>query len=210
MDIELVAYDEESYATYLKELTDVARTLPPQWVKRELYEKIEIQPATDEYKTAERYVLNGRIPHLELVKVFKIRAPYLEEKFNTHRQQLQNQYFDHQDILDRLEFDVFHGTQEPLTTKILARGFDPKFGSQDPKRSKLGQGCYFARNIAYSAEDRFAVPNQLDNLKFVFVARLLVGAIFPVSKQILNINIIVLMIIKILLYKLKVNYNCYK
>ena len=179
MDIELVAYDEESYAAYLVELTDVARTLPPQWVRRELYEKIEILPATDEYKNAERYVLNGRIPHLELVKVFKIRAPHLETKFNCHREQLWNQYFEHQDILDNFELDVFHGTKEQLTTKILARGFDPKFGSLDLKRSKFGQGCYFARSIAYSAQDRFSMLNE-DNLKFVFVARLLVGATFPV------------------------------
>lgn len=163
----------------------MARALPIGCVRRPLYEKIEVPPATDDYKTAERYVLNGRVPHLELVNVYKIRAPFLEMKFNCHREQLQNQYSGKQEILDKLEEEVFHGTQEQFTTRILNRGFDPKFGSQDPIRTQLGQGCYFARSIAYSAEDRFSVPYGPDKLKFIFVARLLVGATFPVSHYLL-------------------------
>lgn len=176
----MVAYDEEAYATFLAELTIVAHTLPQGCVNRTIYEKIKVPPTAAEYYTAEKYVLSGKVPQLELVRVYKIRAPFLEAKFNCHRNHLKNQYIDRQDILDALERDVFHGTQEETTTKILSRGFDPKFGSKDPKRAKFGQGCYFARDIAYSADDRFSVPTVPEGLKFVFVVRLLVGAIFPV------------------------------
>ena len=143
----MVAYDEEAYATFLLELTELAHSLPKSCVSRPIYQKIEVPADASEYKTAEHYVTTGKVPHLELVKVYKIKAPHLEAKFNCHRSLLMNQYYDHQSILEALERDVFHGTQEDITTKILARGFDPKFGSLDPKRAKFGQGCYFARDI---------------------------------------------------------------
>ena len=44
------------------------------------------------------------------------------------------------------------------TTKILARGFDPKCGSQQSGRMCYGQGCYFASDLSYSANDCYSVP----------------------------------------------------
>ena len=97
-----------------------------------------------------------------------------------HKDQLKNQYSFYPEITKELERDVFHGTSEAITSKILAGGFNPIFCSQAPERTVHGKGCYFARDISYSAQNRYAAPNE-DGHKFVFIARLLIGAIFNVS-----------------------------
>ena len=124
--------------------------------------------------------MDAKIPDMELVSIYMTKAPYLEKKFITHKNQLTNQYRKlYPEIFKSLEREVFHGTKQDVTTKILAGGFNPKFGSQDPGRTVYGQGCYFARDLSLSAHDRYAVPNE-DGQKFVFIVRLLTGATFKV------------------------------
>ena len=177
--IELVGFSDEGYRVFLDELTCVAHNLPNKCVCRELYQQNQLDPNYNEYKKVAKTFTDAKIPDVELVKVMKIKAPHLESKFKAHRHQLHNQYFNHDEILASLERDVFHGTQQMLTTKILAGGFNPKFGTQDAERTWHGQGCYFARDLLYSALDRYSSPN-VENHKFVFITRLLVGAKFSV------------------------------
>ena len=164
---------------FLDEQTCVAHRLPKDCVCRGLYEQNPLDPNTDEYKKIAKKFADAKIPNVDLVKVMKIKTPYLAKKFKAHKNQLHNQYFDYEEILTSLEREVFHGTQQMLTTKILAGGFNPKFGSQDADRTYFGQGCYFARDLSYSANDRYSVPN-VEKHKFVFIVRLLVGATFNV------------------------------
>ena len=177
--IELVGYSDEGYQVFLDEQTCVAHNLPKECVCRGLYEQNPLDPNSNEYKNVAKTFTDAKIPDVELVKVMKIKAPHLESKFKAHRRQLSNQYFNHEQILASLEREVFHGTQQIFTTKILASGFNPKFGSQDAERTWHGQGCYFARDLSYSALDRYSTTN-VEKQKFVFIVRLLVGAKFSV------------------------------
>ena len=193
MAIELVGYSDEGYAVFLEELTTVAATLPKEFVLRELYEQIPLEAGSADYADAAQYFTDAKLLNsnqkldtkLELVKIFKIKAPHLQAKYNAHKIQLKNQYFFDDNLLGSLEREVFHGTQQMFTTKILAGGFNPKFGSQDNDRCWHGQGCYFARELAYSSDERYSKAN-VEGHKFVFVVRLLVGATFEVSIKCYN------------------------
>ena len=176
----MVGFSDESYAVFVEELTCVAARLPDGCVCRQLYDQLLMASDSDEYKSAEERLTAAKLDgKFKLAKVLKIRAPHLEAKYGIHKAQLQNQYFEHEAILSSLEREVFHGTTQMSTTKILARGFDPKFGSQVRDRTYFGQGCYFASDLSYSADDRYSVPNA-EGHKFVFIVRLLVGATFKV------------------------------
>ena len=176
----MVGFSDEGYAVFVYELTSVAAKLPDGCVCRQLYEQLLLDADSDEYRSAENRLTTAKLAaQFKLAKVLRIRAPYLEAKYNIHKAQLQNQYFGHEAILSSLEREVFHGTPQMSTTKILARGFDPKFGSQVWARTFFGQGCYFARDLSYSVDDRYSVPNA-EGYKFVFVVHLLVGAKFKV------------------------------
>ena len=176
----MVGFSDEGYAVFVDELTRVAARLPDGCVFRQLYDQLLLAAASDEYRSAENRLTTAKLAaKFKLAKVFQIRAPHLEAKYNIHKAQLQNQYFGHEAILSSLEREVFHGTPQMSTTKILARGFDPKCGSQVPDRTYFGQGCYFASDLSYSVDERYSVPNT-EGHKFVFVVRLLVGATFKV------------------------------
>lgn len=153
----------------------MSRVLPPTSGKRELFEKIEISPTSEDYKRAEQHVLSGKNSKLELVKVFKINAEQMETKFDCFHNKLKNQNRDRRKSFEKF---VYHGTKEQVITKILTCGFHPNFPStpQGQKQIKYAHGCYFAGEIAYSLDDRVSVPSQFDRLKFVFVVRLLVGS----------------------------------
>lgn len=178
--IKLIGFNSIGYSAFVDELTRVANTLPPDCVSHEQYMKIAIDPASDDYKSVSKRFTDAKLPDMELVCIYKIKAPHLETKFNAHKNQLKNQYKLHKEIKNALEREVvFHGTSQKIVTKILAGGFNPKFGAQDPERTMHGQGCYFARDLVLSAHDHYSVPNE-DGHKFIFIARLLTGATFNV------------------------------
>lgn len=166
---------------------------------RELFEQIPLDPDSDEYEGVAKRVSEANLYNTELVGIYKTKAPHLENKYNIHKRQLKNQYLLHKEILGALECEVFHGTPQGVTTKILSGGFNPKFGAQDPARAVYGQGCYFARQLAKSAHDDYAQPNE-DGHKFVFVVRLLAGATFLVHYLNLFVALIVASFMKNLLY----------
>lgn len=177
--IKLIGFDSKGYSVFVDELTSIANTLPPECRFQELYKQIPIDQDSDEYESASKLFTDAKLTEMELVCIYKTKAPHLEKKFIAHKDQLKNQYTLHPEISDALEREVFHGTQQVITTKILTGGFNPKFGAQDPGRTVYGQGCYFARDLRTSAHDDYSVPNE-DGLKFVFVVRLLAGATFKV------------------------------
>lgn len=164
---------------FIDELTRVASSLPEECVSHGLFEQIPLAPDSDEFKSAAKRFWDANLPELELVTIYKIKAPHLESHYNAHKIQLLNQYKRHKAITDALEREVFHGTKELVTSKILAGGFDPKFGSLDANRAVYGFGCYFAPDLKKSSHDTYAEPNE-DGHKFVFIANLLVGATFNV------------------------------
>jgi poly [ADP-ribose] polymerase 10/14/15 len=65
---------------------------------------------------------------------------------------------------------VFHGGAEASIRSIARQGFIREYNHA----SAHGRGTYFARNMSYSANDRYSPPNGSGE-KFAFLARVLVG-----------------------------------
>jgi poly [ADP-ribose] polymerase 10/14/15 len=65
---------------------------------------------------------------------------------------------------------VFHGGAEASIRGISRQGFIREYNHA----SKYGKGTYFARDMSYSASDRYSPPNA-NGEKFAFLARVLVG-----------------------------------
>ena len=181
-EIHFVAFDDDSLLLFQKEFKRMVinLNLPRRCVQKVLLEKILLVQGSDEYKkAASRFKIANLPPSMTLVEMYQIKARNLKRKYNYHKDDMLNNYVNHPNIQCNIERDVFHGTKEFNAMQILDEGFNPAFSSRNPGDTVYGQGCYFARDLSYSADDDYSVPNA-KGLKFVFVVQLLVGATFRV------------------------------
>lgn len=179
--IKLIGYSDENYKLLDEELKRVAINLrlPKNSINKVLFGKNLLDPRTSKWAEAAKRFEQADLPNMVLLEVYEIYAWKLQQNYLVHKRFLQNQYSEHTNILNRLERVVYHGTKELNVMKILADGFNPIFASREPEHAAFGQGCYFARDLSYSAGDDFSKPNKFGH-KFVFIVRLLVGATFTV------------------------------
>ena len=130
---------------------------------------------TDEYRELMDKV---NIPtDIELLFVQKPNVPGLAKIYDGYKEQLENFYKDYPGFLKGrpLEYKyLYHGTSQAITSRILKFGFDPLQGERN--LSKYGRGCYFARDLSMSLNDQYSTPATESGYKYVFVAKVLVGA----------------------------------
>ena len=86
---------------------------------------------------------------------------------------MQQLYANHQWGIDQLPLNerlLFHGTKRDNVQENNTNGFDRSYTNA----ATLGFGCYFARDMSYSAGLRFSPPDAAVH-KYVYVTRVLVG-----------------------------------
>ena len=67
------------------------RSTPGRLRLRQLYDQLLVATNSDEYRSAAKRVADAKLAaHFKLAKVFRIRSPHLEAKYNIHKAQLQN------------------------------------------------------------------------------------------------------------------------
>ena len=114
---------------------------------------------------------------VELLFVQKPDVPGLAKIYDGYKEQLENFYKEYPDFLNSrpLEYEyLYHGTSQTITSRILKFGFDPHQGERTS--SNYGRGCYFARYLSMSLDDQYSTPAIGSGYKYVFVAKVLVGA----------------------------------
>lgn len=119
---------------------------------------------------------------MELISIKKTRIPWNEAQYNAKRDFLKNFYKQNPDSLKGstvLEKRLYHGTSKECTERILMNGFDPAYFGING--TAYGEGCYFAVEIKYSLDQKYAKPAPETGEQYVFIANVLVGSTFLAS-----------------------------
>jgi poly [ADP-ribose] polymerase 10/14/15 len=104
---------------------------------------------------------------LEILSVSVLQDPTKWKAYNLKKAHLEAKLGG-----DANEKRLFHAGSEDSIRSIARMGFIREFNKAG--RSAYGKGTYFARDMSYSANDSYSVPNASSE-KFAFVARVLVG-----------------------------------
>ena len=147
-------------------------SLPSNWMPMELtliYLQAEVLPSDPDYSNA-RFLFSvaGALHH-----IYRIQNPTLFAQFVAEKSKMQQLYANHHWGIDQLPLNerlLFHGTKRDNVQEINTNGFDRSYTNA----ASLGFGCYFARDMRYSAGLRFSPPDAAGH-KYVYVARVLVG-----------------------------------
>ena len=64
-----------------------------------------------------------------------------------------------------IERRLYHGTEESIMPKICDKGFDRSYSGKNAVC--FGRGSYFARDMSYSAQEKYSKANPVTKQKFV-------------------------------------------
>ena len=104
----------------------------------------------------------------KLLSVESVNNPGLKMKYDCSRTVMEGQL--KQSDSSRIEQQLWHGTDAETCLKILETGFLRDFNTT----SHFGYGTYFATNASYSAQEKYATPDN-QGVKTLIWARVAVG-----------------------------------
>jgi poly [ADP-ribose] polymerase 10/14/15 len=132
-----------------------------------VYEIVELDCSNPDMKVAfdDVVALVTRECDIDVLSVSVLQAPARWKAYNHKKAHLEAKLAGGAN-----ERRVFHGGAEASIQSIARQGFIREYNHT----SVYGKGTYFARDMSYSAEDRYTPPNANDE-KFAFLARVLVG-----------------------------------
>lgn len=110
------------------------------------------------------------LPDRKIHRIFRVQNPTLYQQYMAERKKMHRMY-DSTTYCNELY--LFHGTKRANVENINANGFDRSYAGANA--TLLGMGAYFARDVRFSAQDKYSLVDQSSGHKFVYVARVLVG-----------------------------------
>jgi hypothetical protein len=142
--------------------------------------RVQLAPDSTEYQEAlarflERTPEQNGIIHngFTIVSIERNQDTTRWVQYNAQKMSMEQRH----DHIGANELQLFHGTSAANVELICANGFDRSFSSV----ARFGDGVYFARDLSYSANTRYAEPERPDSaqspgVQTVILARVLVGA----------------------------------
>lgn len=135
----------------------------------EAWRQVQVTPDDGDYKEiAALFTLSGR----KLEEIHRIQNPIRYAQYDAERERFKKLYASTSNTT--IERRLFHGTNSSNVQNINSQGFDRGFSGQHA--TYFGRGAYFARRIEYAAQDTFAAKDPSTGLRYLYVARVLVGA----------------------------------
>ena len=131
---------------------------------------VELTATTDK-DYAEAFNL-FKLPGGTLHKIFRVQNATLFLQYMTEKRKMDQIYATQTASSVSHEHFLYHGTNRTNVDNINANGFDRSY-SGAAHGTALGNGTYFARDIAYSAG--YSTVDTSSGHKFLYVARVLVG-----------------------------------
>ena len=134
-------------------------------------QQVEMRQTDSDYSVATKlFTLSGSS---SLHRIFRIQNPTLYAQFEAEKTKMDKLYAGQWRYRSSsIEWTLYHGTDSGTLAKINGNGFDRRYCGKNA--TWFGQGSYFARDMAYSAQARYSPPDRMGH-KWVYVARVLVG-----------------------------------
>ena len=137
--------------------------------EKEAWRQVQVTPEDSDYKDiAALFTLKDR----KLEEIHRIQNPIRYAQYDAERERFKKLYASTPHIT--IELRLFHGTDSANVKNINSQGFDRSFSGLHA--THFGRGAYFARRIEYASQDVFAAKDQSTGLRFLYAARVLVGA----------------------------------
>ena len=114
-----------------------------------------------------------KLPGRTLHKIYRVQNVTLFVQYMTEKRKMDQMYATQADSSVSKELFLYHGTNRTNVENINANGFDRSYSGTNG--TSYGKGAYFARDLSYSAKDKYSPVDATSGHKFVYAARVLVG-----------------------------------
>ena len=114
-----------------------------------------------------------KLPGRTLHNIYRVQNVTLFVQYMTEKRKMDQMYATQADFSVSKELFLYHGTNRMNVENINANGFDRSYSGTNG--TVYGKGAYFARDLSYSANDKFSPVDATSGHKFVYAARVLVG-----------------------------------
>jgi poly [ADP-ribose] polymerase 10/14/15 len=153
---------------------------PPTWAPRDPYDpyrKVALSPGDKEYKAVEQNAQRSASGSLhKIIKIERIENHKLWKQYMVTKEEM-NEINGSKVENERL---LWHGTGVDSIPNICAGGFNRAYCGRNA--TVFGNGVYFAKDFAYSAQNTYSPKDPRNGYKHIFQSRVLTGQ-FTVGKQ---------------------------
>ena len=169
-------FDRNEKELKFKPLKDISPGYPDTWTdldslsfKTSIYNTVAIDLNSEEAKPIIDQCKDTLSGLQQIFQIERVQNLVAHHKYTKEKEIIQHKYDDGTEIEKRL----FHGTKDTDPTLLLEaeEGFDMKYW----RKGLWGRGVYFAQKLEYSHGYAHTLPSPNNNVKQVFLAKVLVG-----------------------------------
>ena len=135
-----------------------AGALPVSWAPMDpklSWTQVLMKQSDSDYAEARKlFNLSGNT----LQKIFRIQNPVLYSQYQLEKTNMEKNYDGKWKYKSGMERRLYHGTDEKTVQNICEKGFDRSYCGKNAVC--FGRGAYFARDMSYSANDKYSPPNS--------------------------------------------------
>ncbi|XP_077985210.1 protein mono-ADP-ribosyltransferase PARP14-like [Glandiceps talaboti] len=155
-----------------RDLKEGGILFPTHWTAMQPGEDLKIVPlvsSSDEYKKVESSFRRSMQPNTStVIKVERVQNQQLYKQIIIKKQTIEHK----SKSGINTERSLYHGTSKDVCKVINAHGFNRSYAGKHA--AAYGNGCYFAVNANYSAQDRYS-PRDDNDVKYIYQCRVLTG-----------------------------------
>ncbi|XP_072024947.1 protein mono-ADP-ribosyltransferase PARP14-like [Amphiura filiformis] len=138
--------------------------LPSNWIPMDESSNLEVVKLTQgspEYNDVEQSFKAG-YPNANIVQIDRIQNKEIYTQYTARKEQMKAR------LGMETERLLYHGTSQDTVDKINMRGFNRSYCGKNAV--VFGKGTYFARDLSYSAQDRYS-QRDANNQKYIYICK---------------------------------------